>query len=583
MVQPGDSRENWVIGSATDAGRTGKNNEDAWACFEAEWQAEELKRVRVAVVADGIGGHNAGEVASRIAVEKIETLMRALRSVPLAERIARAIQHANQEIYNTSQNNASLLGMGSTVLLAAAAGDQLTVAHAGDSRAYLLRDGKLHRLTLDHTWAQEAIDIGRLTPDQARVHPNRNVIKRYLGVDEGLVVDQQIIDIDRAPQQTDLAGGWPLVETMTLRSGDTVLLCSDGLNDELTDAEIEATLASHEPQAAAEQLVAEANAHGGRDNITTVVMRWGAGASVARAAAPPATLPRAAATTPVTPARSSSGFPLWLAALLAFVVLAASGWLLLRRTTQPAASTPPTPLASTQMVQPPTLEPSPVVTTPAAPATAAVVAAAVTATATPEPRAISTVLPTFTPTSTPVPPTPTFTPRPTATTGAVIQPTLLPGTGGPVSGVLVQPTDGDTRNGEVTFRWAITAGALPAGMGYEVFFYQRGQDPLRDGFGLAAPTTQESQRINLTAVDDDPGSPLAPGVYLWGVRVAPLNGGGAARQVVAAGRQLTYQRSGGGQPPPPTVPTATPTTVPTTPPPTAIPTNTAVPTPTPVP
>lgn len=579
MGQASGSRDKWVIGSATDAGKTGKNNEDALACFQADWQQDEQSTpVQVAVVADGIGGNNAGEIASRIAVEKIETLMRALRSLPLPERMTRAIQHANQEIYATSQSSPGLRGMGSTVVLAAVAGERLYLAHAGDSRAYLLRAGVLHRLTLDHTWAQEAIDIGRLTPEAARVHPNRNVIKRYLGIDDGLIVDHQMIDIARAVQHSELAGGWPLVDDMALQPGDTLLLCSDGLNDELTDAEIHATLARHEPQAAAEHLVAQANAAGGRDNITVVVMRWGA-ERLAAAARAVSSAGAAHAATPLRPQRGSR-WPLLLGALFGFALLAGLAWMfLLRPANQPAALLNETAAAPVVVIEPTAIATD--IATIESSATAALIAVATTATS--QPRAISTVLPTFTPTNTPVPPTPTFTPRPqpTATATAVATAVAQPTAGGTVSGMLVQPNEGDTRNGEVTFRWTITAGALPAGSGYEVFFYQSGQDALREGFGLAAPTLGTSLRVNLADLDADPGNPLDPGVYLWGVRIVPLNGG-AARQVISAGRQIVYQRAGGGQSAP-TATSAPPTATPAPPTATPVPTATTEPTSTPVP
>lgn len=547
MPQNSDNDQAFLIGSFTDPGRSGKNNEDALAVFEVDWQDDlKLRRVQVAVVADGIGGNNAGEVASKIAVDKVQVAMRSQPTIPLPERMEQAVQTANQAVFNTGQNSTDLLGMGSTLVMAAIADDDLYVAHVGDSRAYLVRGGVAHRLTLDHTWAQEAIDIGRLTPEEASRHPNRNVIKRFLGVDETLAVDQQIIDLAQAPGEVAGPGRWPMVDRMRVQPGDTVLLCSDGLTDELSDAELQAVVRKAEPQAAAEQLVAQANAHGGRDNITVVLVRVPGG---------PAT-PRAAAALPV--AGGKSRLPLLLGVLAGLALVAALvAFLLLRPGEEPSAAPPPTVPAAGDSA-----------TADAATSAAALVAPAVdTATATPTVPALaptaaefvtttlagavgdatSTPLPTRTPS--PIPPTPT--PQPTVRSsptqpGAATSPAASPAPpAGAVTVVLLDPNDGDTRSGEVTFRWAVTGGNLPAGMGYEVFFYKEGQDPLRDGFGLATPTTGAALAVNLAALDADSNHPLDPGPYLWGVRLMPL-AGCRPSSVAAEGRRIVYERGSQG-------------------------------------
>ncbi|MFZ2488253.1 MAG: PP2C family serine/threonine-protein phosphatase [Anaerolineae bacterium] len=567
MAQQGYSGSAFIIGTATDPGRVGKNNEDAWAVFQADLQqGAALQLVQVAVVADGIGGNNAGEIASKIAVEKVELIMRSMRDLPIPARMARALQLANQEIYNTGQNSSATAGMGSTMVMAAIVDDWLYVAHVGDSRAYLLRNGVVHRLTLDHTWAQEAIDIGRLSPEAARVHPNRNVIKRYLGVDETLTVDHCIIDINQVTQHHELAGGWPLVEQLRLLPGDTLLLCSDGLTDELTDPEVQAVMQKYEPQMAAEQLVAMANAHGGRDNITVVVLRVPGGA--------------APAATPVAAARTGqkSRLPLLLG-LVTVGLLAAIAAFMALRPAPPVAQ----PGAAVAVTVAPTHTPLPTAestaaSTPAAAtlvsaptATANVAMAAGRATSTPIPTFTSTPTPTATslpPTPTPLPPTPTLRPNVTATaTGlpaasTLSAPTASPVSAGTVQGALLQPGDGETVVGDVRFSWRITEGELPAGMGYEVFFYRAGQDLLRDGFGLAQPTRGNELTVNLTTLDDNANYPLAPGDYLWGIRLSPVAGGNATR-VVVAGRRLTYQRASSQPPPPVTLPTGTPEPPPT--------------------
>jgi protein phosphatase len=527
----------FLIGSFTDPGRSGKNNEDALAAFEVDWQDDlRLRRVQVAVVADGIGGNNAGEIASRIAVEKIQAIMQTQPTVPIIERLEQALQQANHEIFDTGQSNPSLAGMGSTVVAAAIADDLLYVAHVGDSRAYLVRGGVAYRLTLDHTWAQEAIEIGRLSPEAARVHPNRNVIKRFLGVDEALAVDHAIIDISQAADGVEGPGRWPMVEQMRLLPGDTVLLCSDGLTDELTDAELQATVRRYEPQAAAEQLTAMANAHGGRDNITVILLRVPGGAPV-----PTAKPPAAVA------AGGKSRLPLVVGAVLGVLLLAVLAVLLLTRPGGgDATATPaPSPVAAVDTAQGvPTTDailavPAETPTeTPTVPALAPTAAGNQTSTGAAGGQEISTPLPTRT--ATPVPPTPTPQPARTGTAGAAnTAPTRTsPAAAGSLTVALVEPNDGDTREGEVTFRWSVTGGNLSAGQGFEVFFYRPGEDPLT-GFGLADPTTGNAVTVDLAGLDASPGHPLDPGTFLWSVRLVQQ---GRPDRALANGRRLVYQR-----------------------------------------
>jgi serine/threonine protein phosphatase PrpC len=558
----------FLIGSFTDPGRSGKNNEDALAVFEVDWQDSlRLRRVQVAVVADGIGGNNAGEVASRIAVEKIGAVLRTQATVPIVERLQQALQQANHEIFDTGQSNPTLAGMGSTVVAAAIVDDLLHVAHVGDSRAYLVRDGVAYRLTLDHTWAQEAIEIGRLSPEAARSHPNRNVIKRYLGVDEALDVDHKIIDIEQTSSEIEGPGRWPMAGQMRLLPGDTVLLCSDGLTDELTDAELQGAVRKYEPQAAAEQLTAMANAHGGRDNITVVLLRVPGGAPV-----PTAKAPAAAA------AGGKSRLPLLVAAILGVLLLAALAALLLsRRGSDDAATAVPEPPAVAVVdttvaegVAPMDALLATPAETPAGMASATPTIAVLAPTASgvlPGTAAaaggggISTPLPTRTPT----PVLPTSTPPSARTTSAGATTTASartsPAAAGNLTVALQEPNDGDTCEGEVTFRWSVTGGSLAPGQSFEVFFYRPGEDPLTGGFGLAAPTSGNAATVDLAGLDAAAGHPLEPGSYLWSVRLVQ---GGRPLRVLADGRRLVYQRPAQQQQQPPSVPpTAEPTPTPT--------------------
>jgi protein phosphatase len=169
------------IGKATDAGRTGKHNEDAYAVFSTRLQTEadstKADIVQVAVVADGIGGSAAGERASQITVKTIQEVM-TQTTVPIRQRLEAAIHESNTRIYGAAQNDPSLKGMGTTIVAAVIVDQLLFVAHAGDSRAYLIRVGVAHQLTKDHTWVQEALEAGYLSPEEATNHPNRNVLKR---------------------------------------------------------------------------------------------------------------------------------------------------------------------------------------------------------------------------------------------------------------------------------------------------------------------------------------------------------------------------------------------------------------------
>ncbi|HVM40554.1 MAG TPA: Stp1/IreP family PP2C-type Ser/Thr phosphatase [Acidimicrobiia bacterium] len=225
------------VGGATDVGRSRSANEDAFLCDD--------DRLLYAV-ADGMGGHRAGEVASSTALEAVSD--RAVDGTPLDE----AIRDANTVVFEKAQANPDMRGMGTTLTAMQIVEGTARIAHVGDSRAYLLRDGQLTRVTDDHSLVEELVREGRLTPDQAAVHPQRSVITRALGIDDDVVVDTYEVE---------------------LRSGDRLLLCSDGLTSMLRDDRILDLLRrTADPQTAADALVEAANAAGGDDNITVVVV-----------------------------------------------------------------------------------------------------------------------------------------------------------------------------------------------------------------------------------------------------------------------------------------------------------------------
>jgi PPM family protein phosphatase len=224
----------------TDTGLQRRDNEDS-----------AYARSPVFVVADGMGGAQAGEVASRIAVETFEQGLPEDGSPE--ERLASRAREANKRIHELSRTEPERAGMGTTLTAAYVDRDDLSIAHVGDSRAYLFRDGALERLTQDHSLVDELVRRGKLTEEQAAEHPQRSIITRALGPEADVEVDT-----------------W----TFPLRAGDIVLLCSDGLTSMISEERVAEVLArSTGLEEAAQGLIDEANHAGGRDNITVVLFR----------------------------------------------------------------------------------------------------------------------------------------------------------------------------------------------------------------------------------------------------------------------------------------------------------------------
>ncbi len=233
-----------VFAAATDVGRMRKNNEDSY-----------LSSQPVAAVADGMGGHSAGEVASAIAIEELAALGSRgpwENETAATDDLKQAILRANRRIRETAAGDRKLNGMGTTLVALLEDGDMVHVANVGDSRGYLLRQGELSQVTVDHSLVQELVDDGRLSPEDAERHPQRSVITRALGIDPEVEFD---------------------LFTYKLQVGDRLLLCSDGLSDVVEPAQIRNVLLrvrnSHQ---AARKLVTVANEQGGPDNITVIVV-----------------------------------------------------------------------------------------------------------------------------------------------------------------------------------------------------------------------------------------------------------------------------------------------------------------------
>ena len=255
------------VGHGTHEGMTGKHNEDSYGFFA--WQIDDQQDLHLAIVADGIGGQAAGERASSLAVQTIREFFTAQKDVKdLPAKMAESIRRANEALVAASQTNENLRGMGTTIVMVGIVDDRLYTAYVGDSRIYLLRGGRLQQLTVDHTWAQEAIEAGLLTRAEAKTHPNRNVIKRYLGGVQGVEVDHRLV---LGPSQT----GDDAIRNQgaRLRPGDVLLLNSDGLSDMVDDGVIQTALENRQTlQSAVDIMIEKANEAGGKDNITIVAV-----------------------------------------------------------------------------------------------------------------------------------------------------------------------------------------------------------------------------------------------------------------------------------------------------------------------
>jgi serine/threonine protein phosphatase PrpC len=247
-----------VAGNLTDVGRRRPENQDYFGDFQPDDTLRELGRLLI--VADGVGGHKGGRLASRLAVDVVAEAY--YRPVPggqddidpdLRERLRIAFREANRRIYRKALDDRSLKGMASTCTALVLHRGGVHGAHVGDTRAYLLRQGTLRQLTRDHSVVQERIDQGLLKESERRDHFERNLITRSLGFDPEVEPD--------------------LLSPLSLERDDRLLLCSDGLHGTISDQEIASLLDTRDPMEACERLVAAANRRGGPDNVTVQVLR----------------------------------------------------------------------------------------------------------------------------------------------------------------------------------------------------------------------------------------------------------------------------------------------------------------------
>ncbi len=226
------------VGVITDTGRKRRRNEDAYVCEPPLF-----------AIADGMGGAQAGEVASRLAAAALKES--GAKTLGGEERISDLIQEANRRVYDRSSTDPNTSGMGTTITVALVENGNVAFGHVGDSRAYLIRDGRMEQVTEDHSLVNELMKSGKLSREEAETHPQRSVITRALGTDPDVDVDTFTVDP---------------------REGDVFVLCSDGLTDMVGDDEIGEVLSAQRERldVAAEELVRRANKAGGQDNITVI-------------------------------------------------------------------------------------------------------------------------------------------------------------------------------------------------------------------------------------------------------------------------------------------------------------------------
>ena len=259
-------RSHLKVEAVTHPGLVGKKNEDRFAVVA--FASETATPILFAVLSDGIGGHRAGEVAAELAVNYIVEGAGESNGRDPLEIMQSAIHSASEAIASRSASKAEQEGMGATCACVGVEGDRRFAVHVGDTRIYLVRGGKIQRLTIDHTWVQEAMEKGIINADQARNHPNVHVLRRHLGSVELPEVDVRLIT---RPGETDEEARQN--QGFMLRPRDILLMCTDGLTDLIWDDEILRLITTRNSlKSAAEDLVARANERGGHDNITVILI-----------------------------------------------------------------------------------------------------------------------------------------------------------------------------------------------------------------------------------------------------------------------------------------------------------------------
>lgn len=230
------------------------NNEDSFGYWEPEDDQQFLRKGRLAVVADGMGGYEGGQEASRLAVETLLAAYRDFGGDDPQQALVEALQMAHEQVRRYSFAHPELRGMGTTCTAAAIVQDALYYVHVGDTRLYLIRDGQITRVTRDHSYVGRLVESGIISPEEAENHPQRNILTAALGTNPDLIMDQS---------------GRP----EPLRAEDVLVLCSDGLWGQVRDPEILESVENQSAEQAGRKLIALARERGGPDNITVEILR----------------------------------------------------------------------------------------------------------------------------------------------------------------------------------------------------------------------------------------------------------------------------------------------------------------------
>jgi PPM family protein phosphatase len=242
------------LGNLTDTGCTREDNQDFYCYAEPEGEEEFERKGRLLVVADGMGGHEGGEVASGIAVEVVRERYAGSAANDPEQALMEAMEAAHQAVRGFAQKHPELTGMGTTCTAAVLRNGHLYYGHVGDSRLYLIRDSGITKLTRDHTMVERMVEQGLLGAEEAKAHPQRHVLTEAMGVAEAMAVD--------FPQ-----------DPIALRAGDILLLCTDGLHDLVSDEELSIAARRADPGTACKQLITLAKERGGPDNITVQIVK----------------------------------------------------------------------------------------------------------------------------------------------------------------------------------------------------------------------------------------------------------------------------------------------------------------------
>ena len=241
-----------LTSSISDIGKVRQKNEDSYLKLE-----NKNDNYLLLVVADGMGGHNAGEVASKIVVESIKSYLKSkksnLNSDKMLNYLKESIEWANATVIKASASKKELKGMGSTCTALMILDNKTYVAHVGDSRAYFIRENKINQITRDHTLAEKMFDHGIMTKEEAKTSPHRNILMKAIGITENLEVETY--------------------DPFNVHAGDVYLVCSDGLTEHVHEEEILSTTKIYEPDEACKLLVKIANDRGGKDNITVLIVK----------------------------------------------------------------------------------------------------------------------------------------------------------------------------------------------------------------------------------------------------------------------------------------------------------------------